>query len=81
MLMLGVSPRGSLAIIAMAKANAVLQGRQYVIPEDVADVFICTVAHRLLLTAAARARKIQTESIAEEALRNVTAPVLSRMEG
>ena len=81
MLMLGVSPRGSLAIIAMAKANAVLQGRQCVIPEDVADVFICTVAHRLLLTAAARARKIQTESIAEEALRNVTAPVLSRMEG
>jgi MoxR-like ATPase len=43
----GGSPRATLATVAMAKAVAQLRGRDYVIPKDVQEVFISTVAHRV----------------------------------
>lgn len=45
---LGVSPRGGLALIAMAKAWAFLNSRSFVIPEDVWDVFDVTISHRVI---------------------------------
>lgn len=52
---LGVSPRGVLALVKMAKAHAILRQRNYVIPEDVQDVFGDVCAHRLVLRPQARA--------------------------
>ncbi len=49
MVSLGISPRGVTALVKMAKANAVLRERNYVIPEDVQAVFIDVCAHRLVL--------------------------------
>ncbi len=46
---LGISTRGAIAIAAMAKATAVLKGRNYVIPDDVDFILIPTAAHRLVL--------------------------------
>lgn len=43
----GLSPRGGLALIAAAKAWAFLDGRDYVLPEDIQQIFMPTVAHRL----------------------------------
>ncbi len=43
----GLSPRGGLALISAAKAWAFLDGRNYVLPEDVQQIFVPTVAHRL----------------------------------
>ena len=77
MISLGVSPRGSLALIAMAKANAFFSGRHFVLPEDVADSFTCTVAHRLILTSTARAQKADVKFVAQDILRNVPAPKVS----
>lgn len=77
MISLGVSPRGSLALVAMAKAKAFLAGRNYVLPEDVADVFGCTVAHRLILTATARAQKADVMFLAQDILRSVPSPRIS----
>ena len=51
---LGVSPRGALALVRMAKARAVFAGRDWVEPTDVADVLECTCAHRLVLSGRAR---------------------------
>ena len=45
---LGISPRGGLALINMAKANAFLQNRSYVVPEDILDVWEVTVSHRIV---------------------------------
>lgn len=78
-LSLGVSPRGSLALAAMAKAHAYLAGRTYVLPSDVSEVFVNTVSHRILLTAAARAGKADSVAIAEEILRSTPAPVLKEL--
>ena len=46
----GASPRASLAVASMARATAWIEGRDYVIPEDVTGVFIDCLDHRLLFT-------------------------------
>lgn len=45
----GASPRAAVALMEMAKACAYLRGRDYVIPEDVQEVFLDTVAHRMIM--------------------------------
>ncbi len=75
-LALGLSPRGSLALAGMAKANAYQEGRDYVLPADVSDIFISVAAHRLVLTPMARVNHMQTEKLAEEILMQVPAPRL-----
>lgn len=47
---LGVSPRGTIACVRMAKAWAFLQGREYVIPSDVTDIFMDIAKHRIVQT-------------------------------
>ena len=63
MVQLGVSPRGALAVCRMAKAYAYLQGRDYVIPEDVTAVFPDVCTHRLILNAKARMMEEKPESV------------------
>lgn len=70
----GASPRATLAVAAMARAGALLAGRDYVLPQDVADVFPVTVAHRLLLTPEAQAGNARAEVIAQAICRQVAQP-------
>lgn len=72
----GASPRATLSVTAMAKSVAALQDRDYVLPEDVQEVFSTTVAHRLLLRSDAAARGVQAESLLDEILRATPAPKL-----
>ena len=59
---------------AMAKAMARLHGRDYVLPEDVQEVFAATIAHRLILSPKAEARKLTVEKVLEDILKQVPAP-------
>lgn len=70
----GGSPRATLAVAAMARAMAWIQGRDYVIPQDVRDIFRDTVAHRLILTGRGTADGADP---AADALKSVPAPRLS----
>ncbi len=70
----GASPRATLAVVSMAKAAALMNGRDYVLPEDVQTVFAGTVAHRLLLSADAQAQGIREEQILAALLQQVHAP-------
>jgi len=72
----GASPRATLAVTAMAKAVAQLRGRDYVVPKDVQEVFIHTVAHRLLLSDKAEARGITAEQVLRQIIDGVEAPRL-----
>ena len=72
----GASPRATLAVTAMAKAVAQLRGRDYVIPADVREVFIDTVAHRLILSSRAESLGRQPEQILREILNATDAPKL-----
>ncbi len=72
----GASPRATLAVTAMAKAMAQLKGRDYVVPEDVRDVFVKTVAHRLLLSPAAEGQGMTEEAALELIVDRVPSPNL-----
>ena len=72
----GASPRATLAVTAMAKAVARLRGRDYVVPGDVREVFIHTVAHRLLLTPKAEGQGKTSEQVLRGVLESVPAPRL-----
>ncbi len=74
----GASPRATLAVAAMARAGALLAGRDYVLPQDVADVFAVTVAHRLLLTPEAQAGGARADVIAQAVCRLVAAPTADK---
>lgn len=72
----GASPRATLAVTAMAKAVARLRGRDYVIPADVKEVFVQTVAHRLVLSPKAEGRGRTAEMVLRSVLETVPAPKL-----
>lgn len=71
---LGLSPRGSIACTKMAKAWAFLQNRNFIIPEDVQEVFPEIAKHRLLLNTKARVTHVSPEAVIEEVLANVRQP-------
>lgn len=73
---LGVSPRGSLALTSMAKANAFLNGRNYVIPDDVISVFKDVTAHRMVLQPKARVNHVTVQDLIDNILGQVPAPRL-----
>lgn len=76
MILRGASPRATLSMTAMAKAVAYLNGRDYVVPEDMQAVFAQVIEHRLLLAPEAETKGIDGEKLLREILRKTTAPRL-----
>jgi MoxR-like ATPase len=70
----GASPRGGLAAVALARGQAVLSGRDYVIPEDVKAVAVAALAHRLTLRPELWVRRVTTVDVVQDVLDNVPAP-------
>lgn len=72
---LGVSPRGSLALMKACQAFAFIKGRTYVLPDDVQYLAPFAFAHRLILQPQARYEGINPETIVRQVLRDVPVPV------
>ncbi len=73
-LYLGASPRGSLGLYRTAQARAALEGRGYVIPDDVKALAASVLSHRMILGSAARIREVNTLVIVDEILNSVHVP-------
>ena len=71
---LGVSPRGAIAVSHMAKACALMNGRDYVTEEDIREVFLDVCAHRLILTQKARAANLTAYDVLQQIMGSVKAP-------
>lgn len=71
---LGASPRGSLALYRTAQAKAAMDGRDYILPDDIKALAIPTLAHRVILGPGARLRNLNAQQIVEEVLHNVPVP-------
>ena len=71
---LGASPRGSLALYRTGQARAAMQGRDYVLPDDIKALAVPTLAHRVILGAGARLRDLSSQQIVEEILNSVPVP-------
>lgn len=71
---LGVSPRGALAVCKMAKAGAFISDRDYVLPEDVIRIFKDVCAHRIILAAKAKITETSAADILDEILESTERP-------
>ena len=74
---LGASPRASLALIRAAQARAYTRGRTYCIPDDILDLIVPVIAHRIILSPEARLSKTGTEKVLKDILARLPIPVLS----
>lgn len=74
----GLSPRGALALCRMSKAYAFVNGRDYVIPEDIAAVFPDVVGHRLMLQPKARLTGTTAADVTADLIQSVPMPVTGK---
>lgn len=71
---LGASPRGSLALAKTAQARAAFAGRGFVIPDDVKDLAEFALAHRLIISPAARLKNVDSRVVVNEIVNSVPVP-------
>ncbi|TDC78940.1 MoxR family ATPase [Micromonospora sp. KC606] len=77
MLAYGASPRATLGLVAAARAQALLRGREYVLPEDVRELAVDVLAHRLVLSFDAVADGISPEAVVRRLVQAVPPPTLA----
>ncbi len=70
----GASPRATIAVVSMAKARAYVEGRDYVIPDDIRYIYPAAISHRLLLTAEAKAAGLTSRDVVDEIISMTSAP-------
>ena len=70
----GSSPRGAQSLFKLSRALAVLNGRDYVIPDDIKRLCIYTLRHRIILKPEPRIKGVQTEEIISQILEEVEVP-------
>ncbi len=73
-LLLGASPRASIALQKMAQGKAAFEGRNFVIPDDVKNVFVPVIRHRLRLTPQARINGLTSDIILENLIHETNVP-------
>jgi MoxR-like ATPase len=71
---LGSSPRGSLALFRAGQARAALQGRDYVLPDDVKALAVAVLGHRIIVSPAARLREVSSDRLVQEIVHNAPVP-------
>lgn len=75
-LQLGASPRASIDLLKASKAKAYIEGRDYVIPDDVKDMAIPVLSHRLILSPEAKIERKSVEEILVDLLNHIYIPVI-----
>ncbi|MBR6874080.1 MAG: MoxR family ATPase [Ruminococcus sp.] len=74
---LGLSPRGTIALLKMTKATSLLKGRDYVTPDDVSYTFRDVAAHRIILNSKARLNNLNTDMVLKGVLDSVVIPKIN----
>jgi MoxR-like ATPase len=77
----GASPRGTLALMKLARVRAVLDRREFVVPDDVKHVAIPAIAHRLALRAELWVQRVRAEDVVQECLESVPVPAAEDARG
>lgn len=77
---LGASPRGSLALFRAGQARAAIDGRDYVLPDDVKALADAALAHRIIIGPAARIRNVDSRQIVKDVLNSVPVPGATQLK-
>jgi len=72
----GISPRGSIALFKLSKAHAAFFARDYVVPDDIKNVLIPALSHRLILKAEARVQGLKAEDVIQELVQKIPVPTV-----
>lgn len=76
-ILLGISPRGALALVRCSKAMAAIHGRDYVLPDDIKECAIPVLAHRLVLGGLSLGAEFQAETLMQQILDTAAVPTES----
>ena len=74
-ILLGASPRGSLALMQASRAIALINGRNFVIPDDIKSMSFFTLGHRIVLKTEAQVEGVTKQKVITEVLRSVAVPL------
>lgn len=72
----GISPRGSIALFKLSKAHAAFYGRDYVVPDDVKNVALPALSHRIILKAESRVRGVKPEDVINDVISKTSVPTV-----
>jgi len=78
---LGASPRGALSLMKASKCIAAISGRSYVLPDDIKEVAIPTLAHRLMMTSSAKLKLNASADVIDEIVTKVPVPTETIFDG
>ncbi len=78
MLKLGISPRGTLALMNISKGIAAAMGREYVIPDDISYICRDVFEHRIMLNSKAKLSEVTAGNVINEIIKSVTVPGISK---
>lgn len=76
-ILLGISPRGALAVVRMAKANAYVNKRNYLVPQDIVDIFCDVSAHRIVISPKAKISGITAKDLIEKIMETTKTPEIN----
>lgn len=79
-ILLGASPRGSLSLFRASQALALMNGRKYVIPDDVKKMAIPVLSHRIILKQEAKLKRISAEEILSSIISQISVPLVESHE-
>ena len=71
---LGASPRGSIALFRTSQAKALLEGRDFVTPDDVKELALVTMGHRIILSPGAKVKGVTVADVVANCLSRVPVP-------
>ncbi len=71
---LGASPRGSLALYRTCQARSLLDGRDFVVPDDVKELAYAALGHRIIVSPSARVKNVTAKEIVEQAIDRTPVP-------
>lgn len=77
---LGASPRATLALIRASQAKAYLEGRSYCIPDDILELAVPVLAHRIILSPEARLAQAKEDKVIKNIMSRIPVPVLSKYD-
>lgn len=75
----GVSPRGALALLKMARGQAALDGRDYVLPDDIKSIAVPALAHRVTLKPEVWIQELSTDAVVRESIQSVPTPTAAEL--
>lgn len=80
-LTLGASPRAALSLLRIAQASALIDGRDYVVPEDVKENAAAVLAHRVTLSAEAKGRNYDVDTVIRNIVNSISVPQIIKYKG